>query len=66
MGFAAHRKFTFRKSTMANTTKITDRAERKKIKRTTRKKATPKTARTWARGEHKQKLKKASRGTSKR
>ena len=51
---------------MANTTKITDRTERKQIKRAARKKATPKTARTWARGEHKQKLKKASRGQSKR
>ena len=48
---------------MANTTKIT---ERKKLKRTARKKATPKTARTWARGKHKRKPKKASRGSSKR
>ncbi len=51
---------------MANTTKITDRTERKQIKRAARKKATPKVARTWARGEHKKKIKKASRGTSKR
>ena len=51
---------------MANTTAITDRGERKKIKRAARKKATPKTARTWARGEHKQKMRKATRGTSKR
>ena len=51
---------------MANTTAITDRGERKKIKRAARKKATPKTARTWARGERKQRLKKAVRGTSKR
>ncbi len=51
---------------MANTTKITDRTERKKIKRAARKKATPKVARTWARGEHKKKIRKASRGTSKR
>jgi hypothetical protein len=51
---------------MANTTKITDRVERKKVKRAARKKATPKTARTWARGEHKKKIRKASRGQSKR
>ena len=51
---------------MANTTKITDRTERKKLKRAARKKATPKTARTWARGEHKQKVKKLSRGQSTR
>ena len=51
---------------MANTTAITDRAERKKLKRTARKKATPKTARTYARGEHKKKLRKLTRGASKR
>ena len=51
---------------MANTTKITDRSERKKIKRAARKKATPKVSRTYARGEHKKKVRKASRGTSKR
>ena len=51
---------------MANTTKITDRTERKKLKRAARKKATPKTARTWARGEHKQKMKKATRGAATR
>ncbi len=51
---------------MANTLKITDRVERKKLKRAARRKATPKVARTWARGEHKQKIKKAVRGTSKR
>ncbi len=51
---------------MANTTAITDRAERKKLKRTARKKATPKTARTYARGEHKKKIRKLTRGTSKR
>ena len=51
---------------MANTTQITDRTERKKIKRAARKKATPKVARTYARGEHKKKIRKASRGASKR
>lgn len=51
---------------MANTTKITDRGERKQLKRAARKKATPKTARTYARGEHKKKIRKATRGTSKR
>ena len=51
---------------MANTKAVTDRVERKKIKRTARRKATPKTARTYARGEHKKKIKKLSRGQSKR
>ncbi len=51
---------------MANTTAVTDRLERKKLKRASRKKATPKTARTYARGEHKKKLRKLTRGTSKR
>jgi len=51
---------------MANTRNIADRAERKKLKRAARKKATPKTARTYARGEHKRKVKKLTRGQSKR
>ena len=51
---------------MANTRNITDRAERKKLKRAARKKATPKTARTYARGEHKRKVRKLARGQSKR
>jgi hypothetical protein len=51
---------------LANTTGITDKIERKKIKRAARKKAAPKAARTGARGENKAKLKKASRGKSKR
>lgn len=51
---------------MANTKAVTDRAERKKLKRTARKKATPKTARTYARGEHKRKVKKLARGQSRR
>jgi hypothetical protein len=51
---------------MANTTTVTDKIERKKIKRAARKAAAPKAARTGARGENKQKLKKAARGKSKR
>jgi hypothetical protein len=49
-----------------DTTKIEDREERKKIKRAARKKAAPKAKRTGARGENKAKVKKASRGQSKR
>ena len=51
---------------MANTKAITDTVERKKIKRAARKKAAPKAKRTTARGENKAKVKKASRGQSKR
>ena len=51
---------------MANTRTVTDREERKKLKRAARRKATPKTARTYARGEHKKKIKKLGRGQSKR
>ena len=51
---------------MANTTAITDKIERKKIKRAARKKAAPKGPRAGARGENKAKLKKAARGKSKR
>ena len=51
---------------MANTKSVTDKTERKKIKRTARKKAAPKAPRTGARGEHKAKIKKASRGQAKR
>ena len=51
---------------MANTKSITDKDERKKVKRAARKKAAPKGARTGARGENKAKVKKASRGQSKR
>jgi hypothetical protein len=49
-----------------DTTKIEDREERKKLKRAARKKAAPKGKRTGARGENKAKVKKASRGQSKR
>jgi hypothetical protein len=51
---------------MADTTSITDKVERKKIKRAARKAAPPKGKRTGARGENKAKIKKASRGKSKR
>jgi hypothetical protein len=51
---------------MANTKAITDRTERKKIKRTARKKAAPKTPRTTPRGSNKRKVKQLTRGQSKR
>ncbi len=51
---------------MADTSKIEDKGERKKVKRAARKAAAPKAPRTGARGENKQKLKKAVRGQSKR
>ena len=51
---------------MADTSKVEDKLERKKIKRAARKKAAPKAPRTGARGENKAKIKKASRGQSKR
>ena len=51
---------------MADTTKVEDKLERKKLKRTARKKAPPKAKRTGARGEHKKKVKKMARGISKR
>jgi hypothetical protein len=51
---------------MANTKSITDKEERKKVKRVARKKAAPKGPRTGARGENKSKIKKATRGSSKR
>jgi hypothetical protein len=51
---------------MANTKSITDKTERKKVKRTARKKAAPKAKRTTPRGSNKAKIKKLSRGQSKR
>jgi len=51
---------------MANTKSITDKVERKKVKRASRKKATPKAPRTYARGSQKHKVKKMARGQSKR
>ena len=54
------------KISMANTKSITDKAERKTVKRAARKKAAPKAKRTTPRGEKKAKVRKASRGQSKR
>ena len=51
---------------MADTTKIEDRAERKKLKRAARKKTAPKPKQTEPRGSKKQKVKKLARGQSKR
>ncbi len=51
---------------MADTTKIEDKLERKKLKRMARKKAAPKGKRTTPRGAAKKKLKKMVRGQSKR
>jgi len=49
-----------------DTTTITDKLERKKLKRAARKKAAPKAPRTYARGSQKRKVKKMARGQSKR
>ena len=49
-----------------DTTNITDKLERKKLKRASRKKAAPKKPRTYARGSQKRKVKKMARGQSKR
>ena len=51
-----------------NTTKVTDKAERKKLKRTARKKAAPKPKRPndVARGSRTRKVKKMVKGQSKR
>jgi hypothetical protein len=51
---------------VADTKKIADKAERKKLKRTARKKAAPKAKRTTPRGSLKRKVKKMARGQSKR
>lgn len=51
---------------MANTKSTTDTAERKKLKRAARKKAAPKAKRTTPRGANKKKVKKLTRGTSRR
>jgi hypothetical protein len=51
---------------VADTTKIEDRQERKKLKRTARKKAAPKAKRTEPRGSMKKKVKRMVRGQSKR
>jgi hypothetical protein len=49
-----------------DTKKITDRSERKKLKRAARKKQPPKPKRTEPRGSLKKKVKKMARGTRKR
>jgi hypothetical protein len=51
---------------MANTTKIEDTQERKKLKRAARKKAAPKAKRTTPRGSNKKKIRKLARGQGKR
>jgi hypothetical protein len=51
---------------VADTTKVEDRQERKKLKRAARKKAAPKAKRTEPRGSKKKKVKKMARGISKR
>jgi hypothetical protein len=51
---------------VADTTKIKDKTERKKLKRAARKKAAPKAKRTAPRGSLKKKVKKMVRGQSKR
>lgn len=51
---------------MADTTKVTDKLERKKLKRTARKKAAPKAKQTEPRGSHKKRVKKLARGQTKR
>ena len=54
------------KDFMANTKTIEDKAERKKVKRAARKKAAPKPKRTTPRGSAKKKVRKLTRGQSKR
>ncbi len=51
---------------VADTRKIEDKTERKKIKRAARKKAAPKAKRTTPRGSLKKRVKKMARGQSKR
>jgi hypothetical protein len=51
---------------VADTTKIEDTQERKKLKRAARKKAAPKAKQTEPRGSKKKKVKKLARGISKR
>jgi len=51
---------------VADTKKLEDKIERKKVKRTARKKAAPKAKRTTPRGSNKKKVKKLARGQSKR
>ena len=55
-----------RGSQVADTKKMEDKAERKKVKRAARKKVAPKAKRTVPRGSQKKKVKKLARGQSKR
>ena len=65
--FAGNRKrFERKRNQVADTTKIDDKLERKKLKRAARKKAAPKAKRTEPRGSKKKKVKKMARGVSKR
>jgi len=60
------KRFERKRLYVADTTKVEDKLERKKLKRAARKKAAPKAPRTGARGEKKKKVKKLARGQSKR
>jgi len=51
---------------VADTTKVEDKLERKKLKRAARKKAAPKAKRTTPRGSNKKKVKKMARGQTRR
>jgi hypothetical protein len=58
--------FAGKRNYVADTKKVEDKVERKKLKRTARKKAAPKAKRTTPRGANKKKVKKLARGQSKR
>ncbi len=60
------KRFEWKRFYVADTTKVEDKLERKKLKRAARKKTAPKAKRTGARGEKKKKVKKLARGQSKR
>jgi hypothetical protein len=60
------KRFERKRNPLADTTKIEDTQERKKLKRAARKKAAPKAKRTEPRGSKKKKVKKLARGISKR
>ena len=60
------KRFKRKRYRVADTTKVEDKLERKKLKRAARKKAAPKAKRTGPRGEKKKKVKKLARGQSKR
>ncbi len=60
------KRFEGKRLHVADTTKVEDKLERKKLKRVARKKAAPKAKRTEPRGSKKKKVKKLARGQSKR